>query len=975
MSSRYNRPSRNHMHTAGCASCIAAHRVAFFMDITPDISPALTRSGDKELRSRVRLFGNLLGEILREHAGEDILRAVEALRKGYIRLRKEEDERLRQRLNAITASLGPDELTDVIRAFNLYFSLVNVAEEAFQHRERRKQLRKHDRLWRGSFMRTLEDLHNEGIAPGQMQTLLDKMLYMPVFTAHPTEAKRRTIMYALRRIFLISEKLDDTRLGVGERNEIKAEIKQQIQVLWKTDEVRAHKPTVEDEIRNGLYFFRESLFEAVPKTYRYLEKAVRTVYGSRDFAPAINVPGGLIRYGSWIGGDRDGNPLVKPETTVLALRLHMREVIAIYLDKVEALGRRLTHSSDLCSFTQEFTDSLATDEARYNHACDDFPRAYEKELYRRKLFIMAARLRLNLATIDQRIENPEQAVDARLGDYSTEDELMHDLQLVRASLLADGDENVADADLQDLVRLVETFGFFLMHLDIRQESTRHTAAISEILRLLPGATDYDALDEAARQRLLTDGLVGTPPAIDRSRLSSETRETLEVFDVMMHMQDEISLRAFGNYVISMTHTASHILEVMYLAWLSGLAGLRGDQWFCRISISPLFETIEDLAHAEDVLSQLLENATYRTLLSNTGNCQEIMLGYSDSCKDGGILASNWGLYEAQKKIIEITDRYDIEVRLFHGRGGTIGRGGGPTHEAILSQPPGTVHGQIKFTEQGEVLHYKYSNTETAVYELSMGMTGLLKASRALVKPAEQDRRDYMGIMDEITVIGEQCYRELIDGTPGLFDYFYEVTPVTEIGLMNIGSRPSHRKQQDRSKTSIRAIPWVFGWAQSRHTLPAWYGLGSALQAWRNDDPARLGRLQKMYREWPFFRSLLGNIQMSLFKGEMNIARMYTQLAQDPVLADKIYTKISEEYRRTVTQVLNISGSKHLLEENPALGLSLYRRNPYLDPLNNIQVTLLSRYRDTGLSDEQRECWLHPLLRSINAIASGMRNTG
>jgi phosphoenolpyruvate carboxylase len=945
------------------------------MDITQDISPTLTQTGDKELRSRVRLFGNLLGEVLHEHAGEHILRAVEDLRKGYIRLRKGEDERLRKRLADITSRLEPDDLTDVIRAFNLYFSLANVAEEAFQHSERRKQLRKHDRMWRGSFTRTLEELHSEGIGPVQMQTLLDQALYLPVFTAHPTEAKRRTVMYALRRIFLISEKLDDTRLGMEERNEIKTEIKQQIQVLWKTDEVRGHKPTVEDEIRNGLYFFRESLFKAVPKTYRYLEMSVRSVYGSRGFAPQVTVPGGLIRFGSWIGGDRDGNPFVRPETTELALRLHMREVLAMYLEKVVALGRRLTHSSRLCKFTQEFTDSLAADESRFADACTDFPRAYEFELYRRKLFIMAFRLRLNLAVADDRIEKTDRTGGTREVGYDSENDFMRDLQLIRKSLLADGDDIVAGAELQDLIRLVETFGFFLMHLDIRQESTRHTEAVSDILGQLPGATDYNALDETARQRLLTASLASEVPKLDRERLAAETRETLEVFDVMNRMQDEISLQAFGNYVISMTHTASHVLEVMYLAWLTGLAGRRGDEWFCRISISPLFETIEDLAHAEDVLSQLLENDTYRALLNSAYKCQEVMLGYSDSCKDGGILASNWGLYEAQKRIIAITESYGIQTRLFHGRGGTIGRGGGPTHASILSQPPGTVHGQIKFTEQGEVLRYKYSNMETAVYELSMGMTGLLKASRVLVKPAAQDRRDYLGIMDEITAIGETCYRDLIDNTPGLFDYFYEVTPVTEIGLLNIGSRPSHRKQQDRSKTSIRAIPWVFGWAQSRHTLPAWYGLGTALQTWRNDDPARLARLQEMYREWPFFRSLLSNIQMALFKGEMNIARMYTQLASDRDMAESIYNKIHAEYRLTITQVLGVSGTHQLLEENPLLGLSLYRRNPYLDPLNNIQVTLLSRYRDTGVPDAQRERWLHPLLRSINAIASGMRNTG
>jgi phosphoenolpyruvate carboxylase len=414
---------------------------------------------------------------------------------------------------------------------------------------------------------------------------------------------------------------------------------------------------------------------------------------------------------------------------------------------------------------------------------------------------------------------------------------------------------------------------------------------------------------------------------------------------------------------------------MYLAWLCGLAGRHDGDWFCRIRISPLFETIEDLEHAGQILTGLLENTTYHALLDKAGKYQEIMLGYSDSCKDGGILASNWSLYDAQQKIIEITDRFDIQVRLFHGRGGTIGRGGGPTHDAILAQPPGTVHGQIKFTEQGEVLRYKYSNVETAVYELSMGITGLLKASRVVIRPHVEDRRDYMGTMDELTRLGEASYRELIDNTEGLFDYFYEVTPVSEIGLLNIGSRPSHRKQQDRSKSSIRAIPWVFGWAQSRHTLPAWYGLGTALETWRNNDPARLAQLQAMYQEWPFFRALLGNIQMALFKGEMNIAHEYTRLASDPLLAEAIYTRIRDEYRRTVTQVLHICGIHQLLEDNPALGLSLFRRNPYLDPLNNIQITLLSRYRNSDLTEQQRERWLHPLLRTINAIAGGMRNTG
>jgi phosphoenolpyruvate carboxylase len=954
---------------------IAAHWRGFFMDMTKDPTAHLEQSGDKELRSRVRLFGNLLGEVLREHAGEDILAAVESLRKGYIRLRREENPRLRERLTRSISNLDPDALTHVIRAFNLYFSLVNIAEEAFQHRKRRKQARRHGLSWIGSFQRTLQDFRDSGIAPDDLQALLNQSLYLPVFTAHPTEALRRTVMSQLRRFFVTSEKLDDLRLGREERELVQQRLKQQIQVLWKTDEVRLHKPSVEDEIRNGLYFFRESLFDAIPKTYRYLEQAAQHVYAGRDTSPAMDIPGGLIRFGSWIGGDRDGNPFVKPATTALALRLQMREVLATYIDHAVGLGQKLTHSDHLCSFSRAFTEGLAQDEALFGDACKEFPEGYRHELYRRKICMMVHRLRLNLEDIDARIAEPDRKISGNPSAYRNEQQFLQDLLQIRDSLLADGDSNVANAELQDLIRLVETFGFYLMHMDIRQESTRHSAAVSELLAAMPQSVDYTGLDERSRQQCLTDWLDKTPPAIDRNTLGAETRETLEVLDVMRDMQHEVSENAFGNYVISMTHNASHILEVMFLAWLSGLAGKQDGQWFCQVRISPLFETIDDLDHIEDVLSALLDNDSYTALLKSTGNRQEIMLGYSDSCKDGGILASNWSLYEAQKKVIAITDRHDIEIRLFHGRGGTIGRGGGPTHEAILSQPPGTVHGQIKFTEQGEVLRYKYSNVETAVYELSMGVTGLLKASLGQIRPATSDRRDYMGIMDELTRLGETSYRDLIDNTPGLFDYFYEATPVTEIGLLNIGSRPSHRKQQDRSKSSIRAIPWVFGWAQSRHTLPAWYGLGTALETWRNEDPARLARLQGMYQEWPFFRALLGNIQMALFKGEMNIAHEYTRLANDQGMAQEIFEKIRDEYRRTVTQVLHVCGTHQLLEENPALCLSLYRRNPYLDPLNNIQITLLSRYRDDKLPDSQREGWLHPLLRSINAIASGMRNTG
>ena len=458
-------------------------------------------------------------------------------------------------------------------------------------------------------------------------------------------------------------------------------------------------------------------------------------------------------------------------------------------------------------------------------------------------------------------------------------------------------------------------------------------------------------------------------------LTELTLETVQVFQMMCDMRDEISPNAFGHYVISMTHHACHILETLWLAKLAQLVDYNESNRFCHIQITPLFETIEDLEHVESVLETLFSNPVYSALLKSTGKPQEVMLGYSDSCKHGGILASSWNLYKAQKTIITIGDKYAIDIRLFHGRGGTIGRGGGPTHDSIVAQPPGTTKGQIKFTEQGEVLSYKYSNLETAVYELTMGVSGLMKASASLVKPVEPDRNDFMGIMDSIVEFGEDKYRELTDNTDNFLDYFYEASPVTEIGLLNIGSRPSHRSKGNRSKSSIRAIPWVFGWAQARHTLPAWYGLGTAIQAWRHEDPSRLAKLQLMYQQWPFFKSLLSNIQMALFKGEFNIAEEYSNLVKDISTRDKIYQLIRDEYFLTITQLLNVANIQHLLEELPTLALSLSRRDPNLDPINYIQIKLLQQLRLDNENGSKESEWLDPLLRSINAISAGMRNTG
>lgn len=937
-----------------------------------------TQTSDKALRTRVKLLGTLLGNILREQEGSDVLSAVETLRKGYINLRKNDNPSKRRRLTQLIEGLSSESLVHIVRAFSTYFSLINLAEESYQHHQRRKQLRQmhsNDTLWTGSFDATLRELREQGINSEQLQTLLDQLAYIPVITAHPTEAKRRTIMDAQRRIFLSNEELSDTRLTKNEKADLVDQLKSQIQVLWKTDEVRSSRPSVEDEIKYGLTYFNECLFDAVPDTYRNFENAALRVCGTNtEGQPEISIPS-FLRFGSWIGGDRDGNPNVKPETTAMAVRLQSQTVLLEYLNRIPPLVELLTHSDKLCTPTEAMRVSLANDEKYVENTFADKPERFTHEPYRRKLRIMRYRLERNLVALKDKLhERVDRGEDHVADRYPSEKEFLADLNTIYDSLVSHGDKRIADGKLKDLIRLVETFGFYCLRLDVRQESTRHSDAVAELFQ--QAGVNYSSLDETSRIDAL-EKAIKEPAGIDAqsANLSELTTETLDVFRVMLQMRNEISKKAFGSYVISMTHEASHVLEVLLLARLTGVAGYENGEAQCSIRIAPLFETIEDLAHIEPVMSKLLDNPTYSAMLKDVGNLQEIMLGYSDSCKDGGILASVWNLYEAQKRVTQLTNTHGVRCRLFHGRGGTIGRGGGPTHDAILSQPEGTVHGQIKFTEQGEVLSFKYSNQETAVYELTMGLTGLIKASANLVKPIEPERRDYLATMDELARTGEDTYRLFTDNTEGFLDYFYEATPVSEIALMNIGSRPSHRKKGDRAKTSVRAIAWVFGWAQSRHTLPAWFGIGTALEQWRQDDPIRLAQLQKMYQQWPFFRALLSNTQMALYKAEPNIAKEYAKLCVDKQTGERIYNIFREEYDRTVTQVLNITGSEKLLEENPVLEVSLTRRNPYLDPLNHIQLTLLKRYRDESLSDEQRENWLNPLLRSINAIAAGMRNTG
>lgn len=945
---------------------------------------------DKELRRRVKMLGNLLGRVLREQAGFFVFYTVETLRQGFIHLRQGDHQARLDELMGIVRDLDEQHLTQVIRAFNLYFSLINVAEEQFQHRLRQRIPSPE------SFSHVLGEIKAKGVSASDLQRLLQSLSYVPVFTAHPTEARRRAVRDALRRIFICLQELDDQHKSEQHAGRIEEMLLQQIRLLWFTDDLRSTRPRAEDEIDNGLRYFQDSLFAAVPRFYRQAEQALAQVYPGED----IRIPS-FVQFGSWIGGDRDGNPYVTPGITELALRLQHQRVLRLYLQQVDQLLTLLTHSERFCPVSESLRASIQRDRAMLPELDPELAHRHPGEPYRNKLLYIGARLEARLRAAQRVTEGAPFAPPPAA--YRHVAELLDDLTLIRESLLSHGDKFSAEGDIKDVIRLVETFGFHLKRMDLRQEASCHTQAAAECLARL-GVPDYLEKPEAERVRLITHALEKGAQRVDPETCSAPTREVLELFATIARLQQEVSQEAIGSYVISMAKQVSHMLEVVLLAAQAGLVGRNasahgGDEhWFSRISITPLFETIEDLKHCDTVMNRLFEHPIYRDMVRRSGGVQEIMLGYSDSAKDGGILVAHWQLYEAQKRLDSLARSFGIKLRLFHGRGGTVGRGGGPTHRAILAQPPLSVSGQIKITEQGEVVAFKYSHPETAVFELTAGSTALLKSTLDLMRHPPPERRDYLGIMDKLAQSGEQAYRDLTERTEGFMDYFYQVTPVDEIARLNIGSRPAYRPRQDRSKASIRAIPWVFAWAQARHNFPAWYGLGHALEQWRSNAPERLARLQAMYLEWPFFRNLLDNVQMALAKVDMDIARHYADLCPHALSPKslspeslspeslspespspksgqpgRIFDMIRDEYNRCLVQVLHITHSHYLLADDLPLARSIARRNPYLEPLSHIQVVLLQRYRKAG--ETQGKVWLDPLLRTINAIAAGMRNTG
>ena len=921
------------------------------------MNPPISALGDK-----AKLLPDLLGEVILEQEGQAVFDAVELLRKGFIQQRQARNkDNHKDLINAIESM--PVEIVDrVIHAFSTFFHLANINEEQ-ANQKLRAQLEEAGKTWSNSFLETISNFKDQGKSLEEVLKLISKLNYYPTFTAHPTEAKRPIVLEALQRIHKEYQQLNNDRVPEVEAAEYRHRLKAMIQIFWKTEAVRPAKPTVYDEIDNSLYYFRESIFSCLPDIYRDLENAIKQVYPEAR-GNSLNLPK-IVQFGTWVGGDRDGNPFVTPEITKNALRMQQLEVLQEYARRVDHLSKVFTHSADQVELSPDFIASMERDENRLNKYLGD---KFITEPYRRKLSLVKLRLEKTIHQVETHLGDATPFFDPLA--FKDEQEFRDEIMLVRQSLRHHNEGNITRGSLKALLRLLDTCGFYLSKMDIRQESTLHSQAIHEIGCTLDSPIDYYSMDEKERQAWLTERLLDTEElSYDRRQITLQSAEIIEVFELMSEMREEVSKDCFGSYIISMTHEASHLLEVALLAKMSGLISCdTHGNVFSEIHIAPLFETVKDLEHAEPTLESLFTNKVYRQLLSFTDDTQEIMLGYSDSCKDGGILASSWNLYKSQQSIVSVSSKHSIRCLLFHGRGGTIGRGGGPTHEAILSQPKGTVQGGIKFTEQGEVLSFKYNFRDTARYELTVGITGLMKASAS---DSVVDKSEHVAMMEQLTEKGEEAFRRLTDDNVATMQYFYETTPSAEIGMLNIGSRPSHRKKADYSKKSIRAIGWVFGWSQSRQNIPGWYGLGSALDY--AIDNKGLSTLKDMQSNWRYFRTLLSNSQMVILKTDQDVAQEYSKLCTDEEIAKSTYKNISDEYFRSIDTIREVTGEQEMMADFPSIGQSVRWRNAYLDPLNYIQVLLLKRLSESNNRAESK--WLKPALDSINGIATGLRNTG
>ncbi len=891
------------------------------------------------LRRDVRSLGKLLGQVIAQQAGEELFNKVEQLRRLLIQHRErrmgpagpESATPLLDEARRMVASLGVNEAYRITKAFAIYFELTNLAET--NHRKRRRRagkLHPEQPPLPGSFRGTLRRMKAAGISAEDAMAALGKIKFMPVFTAHPTEVARRTVLSKRRRIARNLESLDRLPLSDAAAAQYESGILAEITSLWQTDEVRIERPLVTDEIRMGLDHYAMSLFESVPRIYSEIADSLQEVYGLQVRSADIPV---LVEFGSWIGGDRDGNPFVTPECTQEALLRARNVAVGHYISEIERIGDQLSSSEKQSAVSDELRAALAEYTGSIGHEHSRLARISDTELYRRFLDFVLIRLQ---ATRHESTTGK---------GYDCEKDFERDLALVSQSLCAHGGKILAERLIEPLLRKVRTFGFRLSTLDIRQHARVHAQALAE----LPSGDYYAG---------------GLPNSI-----STRTADLLETFWSIPRLKKEYPPDAVRNYVISGVESADDLFAVLRLAKMCNveLAASGGDPGLMPV---PLFESISSLRGSANIMKQVWKSAEYQQLLRSWGGWQEIMLGYSDSNKDGGMLASLWELYKAHQNLHSAADEFGLKLRLFHGRGGTVGRGGGPTHESILAQPVGDFSGEIRLTEQGEVLNWKYSDRILAEWNLELVIAASLEALTRPSGPAPRADERWRDAMEQMSQDSLQFYRCNIAENPDIVTYFEQATPVNQLEFARIGSRPT-RRSASKSLDDLRAIPWVFGWMQSRHAVPAWFGVGYAMERFAAQGPAQEQLLREMTKAFPLFSNLIGNVELAMAKADMNIAWLYASLVKDGELRDRVWKVLSEEFERTRRILLSITGQRELLERKSVLSRSVRLRNPYVDPMSLIQVDLLRRKRE-GLDADDLN---YALGTTINGIAAGLHNTG
>jgi len=918
-----------------------------------------TNDKDHPLREDIRLLGRMLGDTLRDQEGDAVFDLVERIRTLSIRFRRDDDAGARAELTALLDGLAPEHTNPIVRAFSYFSHLANIAEDQHHIRRSRAHAISGSPPRDGSFPHALARARALGVDAARLVAFFADSLVSPVLTAHPTEVQRKSILDCERKIANLLDERDRTQLTPEERADHDEAMRRSVLTLWQTRMLRQAKLSVMDEVANALSYYDTTFLRELPRLYNSIEDHLSANVPGWDTPQAPRELPPFLCPGSWIGGDRDGNPFVTAEVLAAAMRAQSRKVLGFYLDQVHKLGAGLSTSAILVAVSDEMQQLVARSPDRNPHR-DDEP-------YRRAIAGIYARLAATARELDG-LEAPVHAI-AEAEPYAAAGEFAADLDVLHRSLVASGGALLARGRLRRLRRAASVFGFHLAPLDLRQNSDVHARTVHELFEAARPGTDYAGRSEDGRVALLLNELA-TPRLLSSPFVaySAETSGELAIFRTARELHQRYGRGAIENVVISKADGVSDVLEVALLAKEVGLLLPREGR--LDVNIVPLFETIGDLARCGETMDKLLGLPAYRRLLGSRGMVQECMLGYSDSNKDGGFLTSGWALYRAETTLVEVFARHGVGLRLFHGRGGSVGRGGGPSYQAILAQPAGAVQSRIRITEQGEVIASKYANPELGRRNLEILAAATLEAT---LLPREHDdpRPEFLAAMEELSGYAFDAYRALVYQTPGFERYFWESTVISEIAALNIGSRPASRKQTT-SIEDLRAIPWVFSWSQCRLMLPGWYGFGAAVAAFRaQHGAAGMALLAEMNREWGFFRTLLSNIDMVLAKTDVVIAERYAQLVKDAALRDAVFPRLKAELEHSKAALMEITGQAELLDGNPLLKRSIRNRFPYLDPLNHLQIELLRRYR-AGATDERIQRGLH---LTINGVAAGLRNSG